>query len=665
MYNLRSRKNTVAPVDSLEESKNGSEELSPQLPQPPQSKIRKRVPSPKTTNKHRKLDLFDANSFTNSLSYEDIVDSSDSDDSDYSEIHITDTLRETLQHKFPQCSPRLIEEALQMAIQGADFEEEENDHNEEENLEECEELLQTLREHIQNTGPTLLKILRAPLVEADKEQALMLYDVWKNLEPTSLEAYNLRIRLLSMIQSSEQDQDLLQLRIKRGNQMPSLDGIMKARLTENDKIRALELYEVLGKCEIYTTEWFDVERRLKEILASQFDSDLITERIEAEEASMLDKLPNEHATLKKAIFELDADVSVKTQLYGMYCDMINRPPHDSRYQDLKDKIRLAIKLPHRKVLPTVQTNTPEEIQNYCLQVYKCLDADIYGMKEAKEQIIQTMNDRIYNPNSYAILALKGAPGLGKTKLAKTIAKAVGLPFDKISLGGVIDSTIFKGSDNVWSGAGPSMLLQILSRVKYANAVILLDEIDKLGTTEKGREVQYALLHILDRTQNKEFQDLFLNEYHHDISKIWFIAAMNDDSTLDPALKDRLHIIKLPTYTHQEMIEIIKRHTFPETLVDKGILPTEISITDEATSTLIKRFHSEIKSTGMRSLERVIADLISKLNLLRSMNGINNSIPMTFSLPDFKGFPYTITETTINALCKAPKSDTSAFNLIYS
>jgi ATP-dependent Lon protease len=466
-----------------------------------------------------------------------------------------------------------------------------------------------------------------------------------------------------MIQSTEQDQNLLKLRIKRNERLPSLDAILKARLTENDKLRALELYEVLNKCEIYTAEWFEIERRLKELMTSQFESDLVTEQIQMEETTMLDACPNEHAALKKAIFELEADLSVKTQLYGMYCDMINRAPNDSRYQDLKDKIRLAIKLPHHKVMPTVQTNTPEEIRDYCVQVYNRLEAEIYGMNAAKEQIIQAVNDRIYNPNSYAILALKGAPGLGKTKLAKTIAKAVGRPFEKISLGGVIDSTIFKGSDNVWSGAGPSMLLQILSRVKYADPVILLDEIDKLGTTEKGREVQYALLHILDRTQNKEFQDLFLSEYSHDISKIWFIPAMNDDSTLDPALRDRLHIIKIASYTHQEMIEIIKRHTIPETLADKGILPTELTITDEAIALLIKRSQSEIKNTGMRSLERAIQDLISKLNLLRSMAG-TEGIPLTFSLPDFKGFPYTITETTINALCAAPKRD-DPFNLIYA
>jgi len=337
------------------------------------------------------------------------------------------------------------------------------------------------------------------------------------------------------------------------------------------------------------------------------------------------------ADLKRKIFELDADPEIKGRLYEMYSEMTSPRTSDIKYSEIKAKLLWAIKLPYRKTtVPLLIDKTPRSISSYCKEAYERLDFEIYGMKEVKQKVIQCLNDRIYNPNSRSLLALKGKPGVGKTKLAKTIAKIAGLPFEKISLGGAIDSTIFKGSDNVWSGAAPSLLLQILARLKYSNAVILLDEIDKLGTSEKGLEVQHALLHVLDPIQSQEFQDAFLCEFNHDISRIWFIPAMNDDNKVDPTLRDRLNIIEVPTYTHQDMVQIIKHHTIPETLIDKGIEAKAITITDDAAYYLLQRLGSEIETGGMRPVEKAINDIIFKLNLLRFLtNPI--TLPLTFTL----------------------------------
>lgn len=534
---------------------------------------------------------------------------------------------------------------------------------EEDEIAILEPQLKRLRKNIRDDRPTIPKILRSGLSEKEKERALQLYDVLMNTESETLDHIYLNTKISDMIRCAPTELDpeindqLKQLRQKMEGARPTIQKIMSSRITQSDKIRALQLYEMLQQCNFNSDDWFETQRRINSILNAQLDTKEELEHLEREEAHMKDVMISYHLDLKRKIFGLDADLTVKTRIYEMYTDMISCDVSDSKYSDLKDKIMWAIKLPYRRTIPSLLIDkNPDNIRSYCQAVYNRLDAEIYGMKEAKEHVIQAINDRIYNPNSRIMLALKGKPGVGKTKLAKTIAKAAGLPFDKISLGGTIDSTIFKGSDNVWRGATPSLLLQILSRVKYSNAVILLDEIDKLSTSEKGLEVQHALLHILDPTQNSEFQDSFLNEFPHDISKIWFIPAMNDDTHLDAALRDRLNIIEIPSYSHSDMIQIIKHHTLPDMLLDKGISITDVTITDSAAQTLLSLLGNEVKSTGMRPVEHAITDIVSKINLLRTLHGCESSLPLTFTLPDFKGFPYVITNETIYSLYKSRKNN---------
>ncbi|CAH6419281.1 ATP-dependent Lon protease [uncultured virus] len=537
-------------------------------------------------------------------------------------------------------------------------------------VEKLEPELKQLRKNIKENIPTIPKILKSGLSSSEKERALQLYDALKNTEPYTLDHMYLSMKIFDMIRCAPVDLDpdtnekLVALRVKMEANTPTVEKIMSARLTESDKIRALQLYEVLQQCNFNTDDWFDTKRRINSILDAQLPTLEEVVRVEAEESSMKGVMVTFHADLKRKIFDLDADQLVKSRIYEMYCDMISRGTSDSKYADLKDKIIWAVKLPYRKSQPSpIKDHTPDQIGTYCSRVYERLENEIYGMKDAKERVIQAVNDRAYNPSSRRILALKGKPGVGKTKLAKTIATAAGLAFDKISLGGAIDSTLFRGSDNVWSGASPSMLLQILCRVKCSDALILLDEVDKLASTEKGIEVENALLHVLDPSQNKEFQDSFLCEFPHDISKIWFVLALNDESRLTPALRDRLYIVDIPAYSRTDMVQIVKKHTLPEALVDKGITPGDVTITDDATFTLLNLLGREVEDTGMRPVEKAVMDIISKINLLRTM-GQNKSLSLTFTLPDFKGFPYIITPESVRLLYKQNK-ESAAYEVMFT
>lgn len=642
-------------------------------------------------------DLFDPEEFKRyELKDNKISDSSDESDApyssdssdeienyfDYDKEPLIDLITRNLQRLFPNLSNKDLNKAVKRSLKNAreDLIDEycgsvpkdvswKRDLSEEE-IKILEPELQRLRLNIRNSAPTLQRILKAELTTFEKQDALQLYDMLQNMEPYTLEHLELSTRLSKMLYSNHNqliinndiDHQVHSLKNKLESQIPTIEKIAKAYLTESDKLRALQLYEMMQETHINTDEWFNLQRQINSLLESQMSSLEEVAKLEEQEKILKNASLNFHSDLKRQIFELEADIPTKSKIYEMYCDMIIRDPTDSRYNELRDKILWSIRLPHQRITsPSKIIYTPEEIRQRCIHVYQQLNKDIYGMNKAKEDILQVINNRLYNPRSTSILALKGKPGVGKTKLASTIAKASNLPFDRINLGGVIDSSIFKGSNGVWVGSAPSLLLQILSRVKYSDAVILLDEVDKLGTSERGLEVQHALLHILDPTQNKEFQDSFLCEFPHDLSNIWFVLAMNDDN-LDPALKDRLTIIDIPSYTKAEMVEIVKRHTFPETLKKMNIQENDITITEAAIYNLINSLDKEIEMAGMRPVERAINTIVSRLNLLRSIK--HDDIPLSYNLNDFNGFPYSITADSITHLYPMIQKETTYLSMYY-
>jgi len=239
--------------------------------------------------------------------------------------------------------------------------------------------------------------------------------------------------------------------------------------------------------------------------------------------------------IRYQILEKDAPDKVKKELLDMYERLQRYDTESSQYASLREKLKWALSLPYRKIInPTLSPTDHMGINLYCTQIKEKLDEKIYGMNQVKEEMLETVVNRITNPHhKNGHIALKGEPGVGKTVICQTLAEALDLPFERIALGGLKDSSLLKGNDNVWVGAEPSIILKALKRMNCANGIIFFDEIDKLGETAGGFEVQSALLHITDPSQNMEFKDDFLSEFPHDISKILFLFAMNDDSLLPP------------------------------------------------------------------------------------------------------------------------------------
>ncbi|MGN6196336.1 MAG: endopeptidase La [Ginsengibacter sp.] len=239
---------------------------------------------------------------------------------------------------------------------------------------------------------------------------------------------------------------------------------------------------------------------------------------------------------------------------------------------------------------------------------KILDHDHYGMEKIKERILEYLAVlKLKGDMKSPILCFVGPPGIGKTSLGKSIANAINRKYVRVSLGGLHDESEIRGHRKTYIGAMPGRILQSIRKVKSSNPVMILDEIDKVGTDFRG-DPSSALLEVLDPEQNNNFYDNYL-ELEYDLSKVLFIATANNLQNIQPALRDRLEIIDLSGYAIEEKIQIAKRHLIPKQKEAHGLKDVSFKISDAVLEKIIADFTRE---SGVRELDRQLAAVMRKL-----------------------------------------------------
>ncbi|XP_015912561.1 lon protease homolog 2, peroxisomal isoform X2 [Parasteatoda tepidariorum] len=308
-----------------------------------------------------------------------------------------------------------------------------------------------------------------------------------------------------------------------------------------------------------------------------------------------DKGGDDIAALEKKVRDTDMPEHAKNIALQEVQRLKRMPFHMPDHAVSRNYIDLMCELPWSKV-------SPEVID--IMKSRKDLDADHYGMQKLKKRVLEYLAVRqLKNSLKGPILCFVGPPGVGKTSVGRSIAQSLGREFHRISLGGVCDQADIRGHRKTYIGSMPGRIIQGLRTVGVKNPVFLLDEVDKLTKGLHG-DPSAALLEVLDPEQNCTFTDHYLN-VPFDLSQVLFIATANTISSIPPALLDRMEVITVPGYTHEEKEHIARNHLLPKQLKEHGLTPDMLQVTDEAIRLIIVKYTRE---AGVRGLERKLGAL---------------------------------------------------------
>lgn len=382
---------------------------------------------------------------------------------------------------------------------------------------------------------------------------------------------------------------------------------------------------------------FFIEENLEQKLLKLID--YVIEEIEANKLqreiknkvhSRIDKVNKEYflkEQLKQIQQELGSDTSREEEIeeYRKKLEAKKKFMGEDAYKEIKKQIdKLARMHPDSADANTTQSyldwvvEVPfENLANKKLsvqEVAKQLNADHYGLERPKDRIeeyfalreLLQLRGVASKVNNGAILCFAGPPGVGKTSLANSIAKALKRELVRVALGGLEDVNELRGHRRTYIGAMPGRIVQGLIEAKQMNPVVVLDEIDKVGRSFRG-DPTAVLLEILDPEQNNKFRDYYLN-FNIDLSKVVFVATANDVSAIPPALRDRMEFIELSSYTPQEKFEIAKKYLIPQELKKHGLKPSEVTLGKDVLSLIISDYTRE---SGVRNLRRRLADIFRK------------------------------------------------------
>jgi len=355
-------------------------------------------------------------------------------------------------------------------------------------------------------------------------------------------------------------------------------------------------------------------------------------------------------------------ISIKSVAIDKITSFQNMESDDSEYSKLKYWIETFMRIPFGvyKEQPVTIGDGQDKCHEFMTDAQDVLNTVTYGLDDAKMQILQYLGQLVSNPKAIGTsIAIQGPMGTGKTTLVREgISKILNRPFAFIALGGATDSSFLEGHSYTYVGSVVGKIIQIIIDSKCMNPVIYFDELDKISDTPKGEEITGILTHLTDTTQNSQFHDKYFSELDFDLSKCLFIFSYNDESKINPILRDRMYHIRTQGYERLEKTIISKLHLMPNICQQVHMELNDVVISDEIIHYIIDHYcvrQLGAEEHGVRNLKRYLEIIYSKINLYRlvkpgtSMCGPNN---ISFEIT----FPFTLTRTIVDGFIKNLKKD---------
>ena len=351
---------------------------------------------------------------------------------------------------------------------------------------------------------------------------------------------------------------------------------------------------------------------------------------------------------KFKVLDLDTSDEIKAIIIRKIDTMTRMGTDSGESQKLRAWVEAILRVPFGKSIPLPVTliNGQEKCADFVKKSKEILDKATYGMEPAKMQIMQTLAQWVSNPSSIGnCIAMTGPPGTGKTSFARNgIANVLGRPFMFFSLGGASDIAHYIGHSYTYEGSVWGRIIDAIIQSKCMNPVLYFDELDKISGTPHGEEIASLLIHLTDRTQNSQFHDRYFAGIDFDLSKCLFVFSYNDESKINPILKDRMTIIQCSGYKDAEKKIIVANYVWPEILGNAGIRREDLSATEEAADYIISEYSKN--EQGMRSLIRIVETIVARVNLLR-ISDPDTASKYKFSIPT--NFPLKLDVPSIKKL----------------
>jgi ATP-dependent Lon protease len=380
---------------------------------------------------------------------------------------------------------------------------------------------------------------------------------------------------------------------------------------------------------------------------------------------LLEKLKNIHSIHKNPdipfrfkILESSIPDTYKKLILSKYDHFSSMLPFDPSYNKLKQWIDTFMMIPFNQyaVLPIKLDDGIDACQTFMENAKDILDQTVYGLNDVKFQIMQFIGQHITNPTSVgSAIAVQGPMGTGKTTLIKEgISKILNRPFELIALGGATDCCYLEGHSYTYESSTYGKIVEILIKSKCMNPIIYFDELDKVSTTPKGQEIISILTHLIDTSQNDKFHDRYFSELEFDLSQCLFIFSYNDESLVNPILKDRMYTITVDGYDTPDKLIIANDYLIPS--IQSFVCLNDIVIPTETIQYIIEHY---TKEKGVRNLKRCIEIIYTKLNLYRLTK------PTTKLFEEDRinvQFPFTVTIDIVKKLIKDKTKIPSYYNL---